>query len=78
MRANWGYHKGKWDNTPPDYVSSTDTAVYTYRYVAKNLMNPRTGDDSTITAWLMAMLAALASLVYMFLDYHRKKKVYSR
>ena len=75
MRANWGYHKGKWDTTPPDYVSGTDTAVYTYRYVAKNLMNPRTGDDSTISAWLMVMLAAMT---YMFLGYHRKKKVYSR
>ena len=74
MKAKWGYHNGKWDVTPPDYVSGTDTVIYTYRYVAKPQMNPKTGDDSGITLWILAMLAAMAAMVCLILTGRRKKK----
>ena len=74
MKAKSGYHNGKWDETPPDYVSGTDDATYTYRFTAKSTTSPKTGDESGIMLWLMAMLAAMAALVTVLILGRKKRK----
>ena len=65
---------GSWDVTPPDEVSGTDTAVYTYSFAAKSLSTPKTGDDSNILHWMLTRLVSLAAMVTMLI-LGRKKRV---
>jgi hypothetical protein len=78
MYAKRGYENGKWDTTPPETVSGTDSETFTYRFnrIPVNENVPDTGDASakTVLICVTAMTVSAAALMLMLVAYYRDKK----
>ena len=75
MYAKSGYHyKGKWDETPPEYVKGTDTEIFTYRFSRISTgNNPTTGESDMIFICGLLMSGSCLALLLMYLSKKRKK-----
>ena len=75
MYAKSGYHKGKWDETPPEYVEGTDTEVFTYRFRKISTgTNPTTGDSDLIIVSCLLLCSSSLALLLMYLFKKRKQQ----
>ena len=73
MVANRGYHKGKWDVTPPNTVTGNESVVYTYYFTKKDTNgSPETGDG--IMNHVSLMSASGLALAALMLLKKRKKR----
>jgi hypothetical protein len=72
MKAKSGYHKGKWDATPPDEVEGNQSVVYTYSFKKDTTDIAETGDGIMMPVSMMC--ASGFGLIALLALGKRKKK----
>ena len=72
MKAKSGYHKGKWDVTPPDEVEGNQSVVYTYSFKKDTTDIAETGDGIMMPVSMMC--ASGFGLIALLALGKRKKK----